>query len=128
MSDIQILKLKDGSTIVGKVTVSPEMVEIEHPIELVSQTVNSSQGYGEQINLRPWIAISEEQTFVIERYNIITMSTLQKGFGEGYHRMVEQIYFNETNWVGPMAEEEIEDMDIDTLTELAEAMMKNKIH
>ena len=66
MSDIQILKLKDGSTIVGKVTVSPEMVEIEHPIELVSQTVNNSQGYGEQINLRPWIAISEEQTFVIE--------------------------------------------------------------
>ena len=42
--------------------------------------------------------------------------------------MVEQIYFNQANWVGPMAEEEIEEMDIDTLTELAEAMMKNKIH
>ena len=127
MSDeIQILKLKDGSTIVGKVTVSPEMVEIEHPIELVSEPARYKDGYGEQINLRPWIAISEEQRFTIERYNIITMSTLQKSFDEGYHRMVEQIYFNNANWEGPMAEEE--DMDIDTLTQLAEAMMKNKIH
>ena len=36
MSDIQIVKLKDGSTIVGKISVGPEIIEIEHPIELVA--------------------------------------------------------------------------------------------
>ena len=30
---ISILKLKDGSTIVGKVKTSGDIVEIEHPIE-----------------------------------------------------------------------------------------------
>jgi len=126
-NEIQILKLKDGSTIVGKVTLGPDSVEIEHPIELVTQSVADSRGIGEQINLRPWIAISEEQIFTIERYNIITMSTLQKDFGDGYNRMVEQIYFNPANWEGPMAEGE-EQQDLETLAELAEAMIKNKIH
>lgn len=126
MSDIQILKLKDGSTIVGKVTVGPDSIEIEHPIELVNQIVNDSRGIGEQINLRPWITISEEQTFVIERYNIITMSALQSDFSDGYERMVQQIYFEPANWEGPMAQ--VEETDIDTLAELAEAMLKNKIH
>ncbi len=125
-NEIQILKLKDGSTIVGKVTLGPDSVEIEHPIELVTQSVADSRGIGEQINLRPWIAISEEQIFTIERYNIITMSTLQKDFGDGYNRMVEQIYFNPANWEGPMAEGE--ESDLETLAELAEAMIKNKIH
>ena len=126
MSDIQILKLKDGSTIVGKVTVGPDSIEIEHPIELVNQIVNDSRGLGEQINLRPWITISEEQTFVIERYNIITMSALQSDFSDGYERMVQQIYFEPANWEGPMAQ--VEETDIDTLAELAEAMLQNKIH
>lgn len=128
MSDIQILKLKDGSTIVGKVTVGPDSIEIEHPIELVNQIVNDSRGIGEQINLRPWITISEEQTFVIERYNIITMSALQSDFSDGYERMVQQIYFEPANWEGPMAQVEETDSDIDTLAELAEAMLQNKIH
>jgi len=128
MSDIQILKLKDGSTIVGKVTVGPDSIEIEHPIELVNQIVNDSRGIGEQINLRPWITISEDQTFVIERYNIITMSALQSDFSDGYERMVQQIYFEPANWEGPMAQVEETDSDIDTLAELAEAMLQNKIH
>jgi len=125
-NEIQILKLKDGSTIVGKVTLGPDSIEIEHPIELVTQSVADSRGIGEQINLRPWISISEEQIFTIERYNIITMSTLQKDFGDGYNRMVEQIYFNPAHWEGPMAEGE--ETDLETLAELAEAMIKNKIH
>ena len=36
---ISILKLKDGSTIVGKVKTSGDIVEIEHPIELVSNVM-----------------------------------------------------------------------------------------
>ena len=36
MSDISILKLMDGTTIVGRLTQDGDLVEIEHPIELVS--------------------------------------------------------------------------------------------
>ncbi len=126
---ISILKLKDGSTIVGKINTSGDIVEIEHPIELVSNVMTSSLGLGEQINLRPWVAISEETTFTIERYNVITIATLQENFKEGYNRMVETIYLNPPDWNGPMTEDELKSSeDLDTLAELAEAMLKNKIH
>ena len=129
MSEISIIKLMDGSTIVGKVTMSNDIVEIEHPIELVSNVMTSSLGLGEQINLRPWVAISEETTFTIERYNVITIATLQENFKEGYNRMVETIYLNPPDWSGPMTEDELKSSeDLDTLAELAEAMLKNKIH
>ena len=126
---ISILKLKDGSTIVGKINTSGDIVEIEHPIELVSNVMTSSLGLGEQINLRPWVAISEETTFTIERYNVITIATLQENFKEGYNRMVETIYLNPPDWSGPMTEDELKSSeDLDTLAELAEAMLKIKIH
>tara|TARA_B100001996_G_scaffold120802_1_gene91350 strand:- start:990 stop:1400 length:411 start_codon:yes stop_codon:yes gene_type:complete len=130
---ISIIKLMDGSTIVGKVQVSGDSIEIEHPIELVSHiTPGPGAVIGEQINLRPWVAIAEDHSFVVERYQVITMSTLQQGFREGYDKMVNQIYFEEPKWRGALVKPEDdfidEDLDVDTLTELADAMLKNKIH
>lgn len=132
-NEIQILKLMDGSTIVGKVTVSGEIVEVEHPIELVSSIIPMQGNFGETMNLRPWVAISEETTFTIDRINVITMSTLQKEFATGYEKMVDQIYFNERPWqyLEDMSTEELEeklDIDAETIAELADAMLKNKIH
>ena len=86
---------------------------------------------GEQISLRPWVAIAAEHIFVIERYNVITMSTLQETFVNGYNKMVQQIYFEQPKWSGALMEElsqEEDDLDIDTLTELAEAVIKKQIH
>ena len=43
--------------------------------------------------------------------------------------MVDTIYINPPDWDGPMTEEEVEtSQDLDTLAELAEAVIKNKIH
>ena len=76
------------------------------------------------IHVPTWV----DTNAVIERYNIITMSALQSDFSDGYERMVQQIYFEPANWEGPMAQVEETDSDIDTLAELAEAMLQNKIH
>ena len=55
MSDISILKLMDGSTIVGRVIEGDGCVEIEHPIELVNTAKSDvlQELIGEQISLRP---------------------------------------------------------------------------
>ena len=127
--EIRILKLMDGSTIVGRVYNDGDTVDIEHPIELVSELMPLGTRLGEQINLRPWVAIAQEHIFTIDRINIITMGYLQQAFVEGYEKIVEQIYFTEPEWGGPMALEDMEpEEDLQTLAELAEAMLKNKIH
>ena len=129
MSEIKILKLMDGSTIVGKITISGDVAEIEHPIELISNVQSLQGALGEQINLRPWIAIAQEDIFTIERYNVITMSGLQEQFINGYERMVEQIYMKESLWAGDLVDNDIDsELDIDTMTELADAIIKKQIH
>ena len=129
MSDISILKLMDGSTIVGKITISGDIVEIEHPIELISNVQPLQGVIGEQINLRPWIAIAQDPIFTIERYNVITMSGLQEQFIDGYNRMVEQIYMKESVWAGSLIDEDLDsEIDLDTMHELADAIIKKQIH
>ena len=93
MSEISIIKLMDGSTIVGKIKMSNDIVEIEHPIELVSQITPVGSILGEQINLRPWVAIAEEHIFTVERMNVITVGSLQANFVPGYERMVEPVSY-----------------------------------
>ena len=132
-NNISILKLRDGATIVAKVTYEGDKYLVEHPIEMVAQASILKQGLGEAINLKPWIAIAEEDDFTIERENVITVATLEEKFVSGYHNMVEAIYFQDPLWGGDfMTEgqqpEGNEDIDIDTLTDLAEAVLKNKIH
>ena len=139
MSDISILKVMDGSTIVGRVIEGDGCVEIEHPIELVNTAKSDvlQELIGEQISLRPWMAIAEESVFIVERLNVITMGKLSKDFTAGYERMVEAIYYQENRWSGGLYRADTEDMeqltneeefDIDTLTELADAVIKKQIH
>ena len=124
MSDeISVIKLMDGSTLVGRVSNSGDMVEIEHPIELVSTQLPFEGQMGESVSLKPWIAIAEETIFMIDRYNVINISTLQQGFKQGYERMVQAIYFDE-----PPVEPEKEPEDIKTLTDYADAIIKKQIH
>ena len=128
--EISIVKLMDGSTLVGKISYGDDTVEIEHPIELVPQIMPTPHGIGESINLRPWIAVADAQIFTIERRNVITVAKLEKNFKAGYHRMVKSIYFNQPEWRGDFIEEPDEniELDLELLEELAHAVLDKKIH
>jgi len=135
MSEPIIVKLANGTTLVGKVELGPDSIEITHPIELVSQVSNIPGLIGEQINLRPWIAIAEGQTFTIDSQHVITTAELQLSFHEGYHRMVDQIYLESTNWTGSFIGEEEEAPqeensfeELEELLDYAEAIDKKQIH
>ena len=127
--EISVLKLMDGTTIVGKVSSSGDIIEIEHPIELVFHTSPVRGVLGEQVSLKPWMAIAEDEIFTVDRANVITMGSLQEAFHPGYERMVETIYFDSPEWQIPEEPAEIpEDLDLDLLTDYADALMKKKIH
>ena len=134
MSEVSILKLKDGATIVAKVTYEGDKFIIEHPIEMISTAGLLKAGLGEAISLKPWIAIAEEHAFTVERENVMTVATLQEKFVSGYHNMVESIYFKDPIWAGDFVDDggaeilEEDEVDIQELAELAEAVIKNKIH
>ena len=103
MSEVSIIKLRDGSTLVGKITEGEKTIEIEHPIELVpGLALPIGNIIGEQIHLKPWIAIAEDDIFTIERKDIITRARLNTRFIPGYKQMVHQIYHSAQRWGGDL--------------------------
>jgi len=128
MSDISIIKLMNGSTIVGKLSIDGDIIEIEHPIELITtQFQQEGVGVGEQVHLRPWVSIAEEDIFVVERYNIITMATLQENFVAGYEQIVEQVYINRVQFK-PGVENNISEEEIEEMVDYADAILNKQIH
>jgi hypothetical protein len=128
MSDISIIKLMNGSTIVGKLSIDGDIIEIEHPIELITtQFQQEGVGVGEQVHLRPWVSIAEEDIFVVERYNIITMATLQENFVAGYEQIVEQVYINRVQFE-PGVENNISEEEIEEMVDYADAILNKQIH
>ena len=128
MSDISIIKLMNGSTIVGKLSIDGDIIEIEHPIELITtQFQQEGVGVGEQVHLRPWVSIAEEDIFVVERYNIITMATLQENFVAGYEQIVDQVYINRVQFE-PGGDTIVSEEEIEEIVDYADAILKKQIH
>lgn len=128
MSDVSIIKLINGSTLVGKLSVDGDIIEIEHPIELITNLMPVKGQLGEQVNLRPWVSIAEEEVFIVERYNVITMATLQEHFIEGYQKMVDQCYINRIEFDTSQDEMIVSDEEVETMIELADAVLNKQIH
>lgn len=138
MSDITIIKLIDGSTLVGIVSAGPDSYEIEHPIEVVSHLSMNRGIVGEQLSLRPWIAFSDTGIFKIDRINVLAVSNLDEKFVEGYNSIVSATYLNENVSIEDLPklsdmsesylEEALDDLDLETLAELADAVIKKQIH
>ena len=128
MPDISIIKLMNGSTIVGKLSIDGDIIEIEHPIELITtQFQQEGVGVGEQVHLRPWVSIAEEDIFVVERYNIITMATLQENFVAGYEQIVDQVYINRVQFE-PGGDTIVSEEEIEEMVDYADAILKKQIH
>tara|TARA_Y100000004_G_scaffold196576_1_gene267032 strand:- start:2059 stop:2478 length:420 start_codon:yes stop_codon:yes gene_type:complete len=134
--EITVLKLIDGTTIVGKVEQGANGLEIEHPIELISHIAQNGPYIGEQISLRPWIAMSSSGIFTIDRVNVLAMTDLDTKYIKGYNNIVQQTYLNEKaefiidDKLPPSSEylDQMEDLDMETIQELADAILKKKIH
>jgi len=140
MSEITVLKLIDGSTVVGRVTQGVDVYEIEHPIEIVSHMSITRGVIGEQLSLRPWIAFSDTGVFTIDRINVLAITGLDQKYEAGYTNIVEATYLNENVYVeelpkaadlptsADMGYDPMDDIDLETLAEYADAHIKKKIH
>ena len=85
--------------------------------------------------MRPWISISSEKTFSIERTNIITTTPLHERFVKGYNTIVDSTYLNNSIWEDPLLLPETnkdldswEELDLEDIAELSKAMIKKQIH
>ena len=84
LTDYRMVKLTDGTLLVGSITVEGNFLRIENPLQL--STVNRMTDYGvkEDSTLSPWIPFCNETSFNISREKIMVITLCSKDLAHYY--------------------------------------------
>ena len=66
-TDYRMVKLVDGSTIMGTITVDKDFLRITNALELHTSQRITEFGAKEDSTLAPWLQFTDDKTFVIPR-------------------------------------------------------------
>jgi len=70
-----------------------EFVELQYPIEVITQFFNAPDGIKERYNLKPWQSLSEETVITVDSSSIILLTDVKEQYELGYKDMVDMFYF-----------------------------------
>jgi len=93
-SNYKVIKLTNNVTVVGDIEFTPEDVLIVNPLEVYSKPMQDSAGkvVGEQMVLRPFLVMTQDQEIVIDTYNVLYVSDLDERLISTYEEMVNTVY------------------------------------
>lgn len=92
MSDVSVLKLKNGETIIAVVRPADNsMVWVDDPIAVIPVPVQQNGVNGETFLLKPWIGISGDTSFLISGKEVLTTCSLKQNLVEQYNAYVGKL-------------------------------------
>lgn len=129
MHNYSVVKLVNGTTLVGDAVMAPEDILLNFPLEVYCKPVSDSTGklVGEQIVLRPCLVMTQETDVLLDTYNVLYVNRLDVRLYQTYEEMVKTVYKNGMNYASVSKTKDdfdgIEDMEDDEIEYL-----KNYLH
>lgn len=85
MTDITVLRLKNGETLIAGVRqADPNNYWVDDPISVIAIQVNQDGINGETFLLKPWIGISSDKSFLLSASEILTSCSLKEDLLQQY--------------------------------------------
>ena len=84
LTDYRIVKLSDGSTLVGSISLDKEFLRIQNPLQLITTTRMTEQGVKDASTLSPWIPFTNDKMFVIPKEKVVVISRAAKELANYY--------------------------------------------
>lgn len=93
-NNYKVIRLTNNITVVGDTEFTPDDVLIANPLEVYSKPLQNSEGkiIGEQMVLRPLLVMTQDHNVVIDSYNILYTTDLDKRLVATYEEMVNTVY------------------------------------
>ena len=103
LTDYRIVKLSDGSTLVGSISIDKEFLRIQNPLQLISTPRMTKQGVKEDNTLAPWVPFTNDKMFVIPKDRVMVISRAAKELANYYdviltklqHTKIKAVYSTE---------------------------------
>ena len=84
LTDYRIVKLSDGSTLVGSISLDKEFLRIQNPLQLITTQRMTEQGVKDDSTLSPWIPFTNDKMFVIPKEKVVVISRAAKELANYY--------------------------------------------
>ena len=84
LTDYRIVRLTDGSTLVGSISIDKEFLRIQNPLQLITTPRMTEFGLKDDSTLAPWIPFTEDKMFVIPKDKVMVVSRAAKELANYY--------------------------------------------
>ena len=84
LTDYRIVKLLDGCTLVGSISLDKEFLRIQNPLQLITTPRMTEFGLKDDSTLAPWIPFTEDKMFVIPKDKVMVVSRAAKELANYY--------------------------------------------
>ena len=107
-TDYRMVKLVDGSTLMGTITVDKDFLRITNALELhTSQRLTDFGARGDS-TLAPWLQFTDDKTFVIPRDKIMVITQADKHISHYYEVILNKLEKQKDNAKPTLSAEEME--------------------
>ena len=84
LTDYRIVKLSDGSTLVGSISLDKEFLRIQNPLQLITTPRMTEHGLKDDNTLAPWVPFTNDKMFVIPKEKVMVISKAAKELANYY--------------------------------------------
>ena len=107
-TDYRMVKLIDGSTIMGSITVDKDFLRITNALELQTTQRHTEFGVKDDSTLAPWLTFTDDKTFVIPRDKIMVITQADKHISHYYEVILDKLQKAKANAKPVLSAEEME--------------------
>ena len=90
-TNYRMVRLIDGSTIMGSITVDKDFLRITNALELHTVQRHTEFGVKDDSSLAPWLHFTDDKTFVIPRDKIMVITQADKHISNYYEVILNKL-------------------------------------
>ena len=107
-TDYRMVRLTDGTTIMGSITVDKDFLRITNALELNTIKRETEVGMKDDSTLAPWLPFTDDKTFVIPRDKILVITQADKHISHYYEVILDKLEKAKANAKPALSAEEME--------------------
>ena len=116
-TDYRLVKLMDGSILMGTISVDDNNMRIENPLELPTIPRMTEVGLKEDTTLSKWIPFTSDKEFVVTKDKVVVISLATVELAHFYEVVLNKMQTDSQRARPPLTPE-----DIDRILDIAEEM------
>ena len=106
--DYRMVRLTDGTTIMGSIVVDKDFLRITNALELNTVKRETEMGMKDDSTLAPWLPFTDDKTFVIPRDKILVITQADKHISHYYEVILDKLEKAKENAKPVLSAEEME--------------------